>query len=89
MSDAILVQLTTQLLWIVVILSLPVVTAVAVVSLIIGMLQALTQLQDQSLQFIFKLIVTGVTLLIIYHWMGTVLLNYSNQAFDHLSSMRY
>ncbi len=88
MSDAILVQLTTQLLWIVVVLSLPVVVAVAVVSLVIGLLQALTQLQDQSLQFIFKLVVAAITLLITYHWIGTTLLNYSNMTFDHLSSMR-
>jgi type III secretion protein S len=87
MNDAFLIQMTTQLLWVVIMLSLPVVAAVALVSLLVGLLQALTQLQDQSLQFIFKLITTSVTLLVTYHWISTTLLNYSNMAFQHLSSV--
>lgn len=88
MSDAILVQMTTQLLWIVVMLALPIVLTVAVVSLVIGLLQALTQLQDQSLQFIFKLISASIAILATYHWISLAMLNYSNTAFQYIAMMR-
>jgi len=85
MNDAVLIQISTQLLWVVFLLSLPIVAAVATVSLLIGLLQALTQLQDQSLQFIFKLVTTALMLLVTYRWMGSTMLNYANMAFSHLS----
>ncbi len=88
MNEAILIHLTTQVLWIVMLLSLPVVAAVTVVSLVVSILQTLTQLQDQTMQFIFKLVTTALTLFIGYRWMGLTLLNYSELAFSQLSMMR-
>ncbi|CCD29222.1 Secretion system apparatus protein ssaS [Candidatus Glomeribacter gigasporarum BEG34] len=88
MNEAILIHLTTQVLWIVMLLSLPVVAAVTVVSLIVSVLQTLTQLQDQTMQFIFKLVTTAVVLSIGYRWMGLTLLHYSELAFSQLSMIR-
>ncbi len=88
MNEAILIHLTTQVLWIVMLLSLPVVAAVTVVSLIVSVLQTLTQLQDQTMQFIFKLVTTALVLFIGYRWMGLTLLNYSALAFSQLAMMR-
>lgn len=85
MSDAVLIHLTTQLLWIVLLLSLPIVASIAIVSLFVSLMQTLTQLQDQSLQFIFKLVVASLALLFSYRWMGLTLLNYSEIAFGQLS----
>ena len=56
MSNAIVVHLATQLLWIVLLLSMPVVVVASVVGLIVSLLQALTQIQDQTLQFLIKLL---------------------------------
>ncbi len=88
MNASILIHLTTQVLWIVMLLSLPVVAAVTVVSLLVSVLQTLTQLQDQTMQFIFKLVTTAITLFIGYRWMGLTLLNYGELAFSQLSMMR-
>ena len=85
MSDAVLIHLTTQLLWIVLLLSLPIVASIAVISLFVSLMQTLTQLQDQSLQFIFKLVVASLALFFSYRWMGLTLLNYSEIAFVQLS----
>lgn len=87
MSMSILMQLSTQLLWLVVLISMPVVLAVAVVSLIVGLFQTLTQLQDQSLQFICKLATVSITLFVFCHWMSIALLNFSNMAFQQISAM--
>ncbi|BBE08355.1 MAG: type III secretion protein S [Glomeribacter sp. 1016415] len=88
MSDSILIHMTTQLLWVVLLLALPVVVAVAIVSLAVSLMQTLTQLQDQTVQFIFKLLTAALTLLVTYRWIGLTLLNYSDMVFQQLSDMR-
>ncbi|EFL91887.1 type III secretion system apparatus protein [Candidatus Regiella insecticola LSR1] len=88
MSEAIVVQLATQVLWIVLMLSMPVVVVASAVGLIISLFQALTQIQDQTLQFLIKLLAVSITLLVSYHWMGSTLLNYTQQVFLQIGSMR-
>lgn len=88
MSEAIVVQLATQVLWIVLMLSMPVVVIASAVGLIISLFQALTQIQDQTLQFLIKLLAVSITLLVSYHWMGSTLLNYTQQVFLQIGSMR-
>lgn len=79
MNDADLTNLTTQLLWIVLITSLPVVLVASVVGIIVSLFQALTQIQDQTLQFMIKLLAVAVTLMASYHWLGGLLLSYTRQ----------
>ncbi|MDN0124348.1 EscS/YscS/HrcS family type III secretion system export apparatus protein [Yersinia aleksiciae] len=88
MSNAIIVHLATQLLWIVLLLSMPVVVVASVVGLVVSLLQALTQIQDQTLQFLIKLLAVSATLLMTYHWTGATLLNYTQQTFLQITSMR-
>ncbi|MCL9783720.1 type III secretion system export apparatus subunit SctS [Vibrio sp. S4M6] len=87
MNQAIIVNLTSELLWIILWLSLPAVVVASVVGVLISLIQALTQVQDQTIQFLIKLIAVSVTLVITYHWMGGTLLNYANMAFDQIGSM--
>lgn len=79
MNDAGLTHLTTQLLWIVLITSLPIVLVASVVGVIVSLFQALTQIQDQTLQFMIKLLAVALTLMASYHWLGGVLLGYTRQ----------
>ncbi|WP_016606172.1 type III secretion system export apparatus subunit SctS, partial [Yersinia pestis] len=78
----------TELLWLVLLLSLPVVVVASTVGLVISLVQALTQIQDQTLQFLIKLLAVSATLLMTYHWMGATLLNYTQQSFLQITSMR-
>lgn len=71
----------------VLLLSLPVVVVASVVGVIVSLVQALTQIQDQTLQFLIKLVAVCVTLVVSYHWMGESLINYGNMAFDQISHM--
>lgn len=80
-ENAIIVHLATELLWLVLLLSLPVVVVASTVGLVISLVQALTQIQDQTLQFLIKLLAVSATLLMTYHWMGATLLNYTQQSF--------
>lgn len=88
MSEAMIAQLAKQMMWLVLLLSLPVVVVASAVGILISLLQALTQIQEQTIQFLVKLIAVSITLAITYRWMGDVLLNYANLAFDQILQMR-
>ncbi|EAM7072828.1 SPI-2 type III secretion system apparatus protein SsaS [Salmonella enterica] len=79
MNDSELTQFVTQLLWIVLFTSMPVVLVASVVGVIVSLVQALTQIQDQTLQFMIKLLAIAITLMVSYPWLGGILLNYTRQ----------
>lgn len=88
MSEAVVTQLAAQMMWLVLLLSLPVVVVASVVGVLVSLVQALTQVQDQTVQFLIKLLAVAATLAGTYHWMGDVLLNYANQSFDQIARMK-
>ncbi|ECB6267315.1 SPI-2 type III secretion system apparatus protein SsaS [Salmonella enterica subsp. enterica serovar Derby] len=79
MNDSELTQFVTQLLWIVLFTSMPVVLVASVVGVIVSLVQALTQIQDQTLQFMIKLLAIAITLMVSYPWLSGILLNYIRQ----------
>ncbi|MEG3130492.1 type III secretion system export apparatus subunit SctS [Pantoea cypripedii] len=88
MSEAMIVQLATQMMWLILLLSLPVIVVASTVGIIVSLIQALTQIQEQTIQFLVKLVAVSITLAIAYRWMGDVLLNYAGLAFDQITQMR-
>lgn len=64
MNPADLLNLTTTCLILVLYLSMPPIVVATVVGVLVSLLQALTQVQDQTLGFAFKLI--AVTLTIVF-----------------------
>jgi len=87
MSNEIIIQLASNLLWLVLILSLPVVVVASVVGVLVSLVQALTQVQDQTIQFLIKLVAVCVTLVVTYNWMGSTLMSYTNSTFEQISAM--
>lgn len=81
MTDANLTHFVTELLWLVLITSLPVVLVASVVGIAVSLLQALTQIQDQTLQFMIKLLAVVLVIMATYHWLGGLLLAYTRQVF--------
>ena len=63
MNEAVIIHFTSELLWVVLILSLPVVVVASAVGILVSLFQALTQIQDQSLQFLIKLVAVCITLI--------------------------
>lgn len=81
MSSQQLLEFTQQGLLLALMLSLPCVVVAAVVGFLISMLQAVTQMQDQSMPLAIKLIAVFVTLLVASGWMGTRLYNFAGMLF--------
>lgn len=81
MTDTNLTHFVTELLWLVLMTSLPLVLVASVVGIVVSILQALTQIQDQTLQFMIKLLAVALVIVATYHWMGGLLLSYTRQVF--------
>ena len=87
MSEAELVHYTSQSLMLVLYLSLPIIGVAAVVGISVGLAQALTQIQDQTFSFVFKLIAVIVTMFFVAGWMGDELRSYAISMFDAIEQV--
>ncbi len=68
-------------------LSLPPILVASVVGTLFSLLQALTQIQEQTLSFAVKLIAVGLTLFLTARWIGGEIYNYTITLFDNFHLM--
>jgi len=68
-------------------LALPAVITAAVVGLLVGFLQAITQVNDASVAQAAKLVATIVVLLITMRWIGHELVTFTQQLFKNFPSI--
>jgi type III secretion protein S len=71
----------------VLLLSLPAIIVASVVGLLVSLVQALTQIQEQTLSFAIKLIAVIATLIFTARWVGSEILTYAANIFDLLPIM--
>ncbi|MBS9436595.1 EscS/YscS/HrcS family type III secretion system export apparatus protein [Photorhabdus noenieputensis] len=81
MSNADILHFTSQSLWLVLILSLPPVLMAAAVGTLVSLIQALTQIQEQTLGFVIKLVAVIITLFATATWLGNELYSFANMTF--------
>lgn len=70
-----------QALYLVLVLSLPPIVIASVVGILLSLVQAITQLQEQTLSFGVKLIAVIATLFLMGGWLGGQILQFSNEIF--------
>lgn len=63
-------------------LSLPPIVVASVVGTLFSLVQALTQIQEQTLSFAIKLVAVGLTLFLTARWIGGEIFNYTITLFD-------
>jgi len=80
------IYLFKQAMILVVMLSAPPLVVAVIVGMIISLIQAVMQLQDQTLPFAIKLIAVGGTLALSGRWIGLQLINLTQTAFVMMSS---
>ena len=68
-------------------LALPFLAASLIVGLVISILQAATQIQEVTLTFVPKIVVTGITLLIAGPWMLDRITSYTTQLFVQIPQL--
>lgn len=82
-----LVDTVVEALWLVLVLSAPPVIAAALVGLLVAILQAATQLQEQTLQYALKFFVVVIALFVTGGLVATSLVGFSTGIFDRIGEM--
>jgi type III secretion protein S len=88
MDPSALLELTYRMLVVVLLVSAPVVAVAVLVGLVMGMLQAVTQIQDQSIAYGVKIVAAAAVIALTSGWAGGQLMQYAQQIFDMIVSIR-
>ena len=88
MSHAQILDYAKMCLVLVLRLSLLPILVATVIGILVSLIQALTQIQEQTLGFAVKLIAISLTLLACASWLGSSLLLYTQDIFSHFPLLR-
>lgn len=88
MNQAELLNYAQKCLILVLQLSLIPICVATVIGLLVSLLQALTQIQEQTLGFAVKLIAISITIMAAASWMGGELLLYTQEIFTRFALLR-
>ena len=82
-----IIEVTRQALWLVLILAAPPVIVAAVVGLLIALVQAATQLQEQTFQYAAKFFAIVVTIFATASLVGSTLYRFTDRIFSDFPAM--
>ena len=87
MVEAEVLTMTAKALMLTLILSMPPIIAAAGIGLLVSLIQALTQIQEQTLPFAFKLIAVVISIFATARWMGIEVYNFSLAIMNYLPNI--
>ena len=85
MQNAQIIQYAQQCLILILKLSMIPIVVATVLGILVSLLQALTQIQEQTLGFAIKLIAISLTIMACASWLGGQLLLYTEDIFNHFA----
>jgi type III secretion protein S len=87
MNDVELVAIISKGLYIILMLSLPAILAATIMGTLVSILQALTQVQEQNISFVVKLITMVIVLYMTLSWMGATIYDYAISTFQLMNKL--
>jgi flagellar biosynthesis protein FliQ len=84
MTQDTFVETLRHMVWMTLVLSLPVLLVAMVVGVLVGLVQAVTSIQEQTLSFVPKLIATVALLALLGPWMTKMIVAYGAELFANL-----
>lgn len=88
MSASQVSEYAQQALMLTLLLGAPLLLAAAAVGLLVGLFQALTQVQDQTLPYAFKAVVVFGLVALLGGWLGTTLMRFAEQMLVAVGGIR-
>jgi len=82
MTQNFIFEVTTKMLMLVLILSMPPIIIATAVGLFVALMQALTQVQEQTLSFAVKLIVVTIIIIVMAPWAGAEMYKFALHLFE-------
>lgn len=87
MNDDIVIQLGQNALKTLAMVAAPMLLSTLVIGLIISIFQALTQINENTLTFVPKMVVIGIVIIIAGPWMLDTMSTYTITLFENISSV--
>ena len=87
MDSATVVDLARQALWMTMLISSPLLGVGLIVGLVVGIFQAATSINEQTLSFIPKVLAVGLTMSIAGGWMINTMVDYTKNVFTRIPSL--
>jgi len=87
MTSGEVLEIGTNAIWVLLEISLPIMLTALVVGLVISLFQALTQIQEQTLSFVPKIVAISLALILFIPMMGSSLITFSNDLFDKIANI--
>ena len=76
-NDIVRESLTLMLL-----ISAPILAAAIVIGLLISVIQAVTQIQEQTLSFVPKIVGMGIVAIVVTPWVTTMIMEFAGRMFE-------
>lgn len=86
MTPETVIDILREALWMIVLLSAVIITPGLVIGLVVSTFQAATQINEQTLSFLPRLLITLIVIIVMGPWMLTKLLDHANRL---ISSIPY
>lgn len=87
MTPDVVIKLAEQSIYMIIIISAPMLIIALAVGLIVSVFQAMTQIQEQTLAFIPKILAVFLSLILFGPWMLTLLLDFTRDLFQQLPQL--
>ena len=87
MDSGFVIEVAFRALWMAFVLSGPVLISLLIVGLVIGIIQAATSINEQTLSFIPKLAALAITLALVGGWQLATLVDYTRSLFQRIPTL--
>lgn len=87
MSHVLVVDLTRNMLMTALMVCAPMLVVALAIGLVVSVIQAVTQVQEQTLSFVPKLVGVGATFIIALPWIIQIMVKYTTELFRSIPGM--
>ncbi|MCF8240179.1 MAG: flagellar type III secretion system protein FliQ [Melioribacteraceae bacterium] len=87
MNVDLVISLLTEVFYTVLIILLPILGASLVLGIVISIFQAATSIQEMTLTFVPKIVITGLTIIIMLPFIADKLISITHKIFDLISTV--
>ena len=87
MTETTVIEIVTSAMWTATKVSAPILVTAIVVGVLMGLLQSVTQIQEQTLAFVPKFAAVGLVIVITGQWMLHLLVDFTTELIGRIPSM--
>jgi flagellar biosynthetic protein FliQ len=86
-TETTVIDIVTSAMWTATLVAAPILLVTIVVGVVMGLLQSVTQIQEQTLAFVPKFAAVGLVIVLGGDWMLHLLIHFTTELFGRIPSM--